>query len=53
VHAATLAGSEVQKGAVKAFRTMMKKHLANKPEIAEALTPSFAVGCRRLTPGPG
>jgi hypothetical protein len=32
---------------------MMKKRLANKPEIADFLIPSFAVGCRRLTPGPG
>lgn len=32
---------------------MMKERLAKKPEIAEFLTPSFAVGCRRLTPGPG
>jgi hypothetical protein len=32
---------------------MMKERLAKKPEIVDALTPSFAVGCRRLTPGPG
>ena len=43
----------MQKGAVEAFRAMMKKRLAKKPEIVDALTPSFAVGCRRLTPGPG
>jgi cation diffusion facilitator CzcD-associated flavoprotein CzcO len=53
VHGVTFAGSELQKGAVEAFRAMMKKRLANKPEIAEFLTPSFGVGCRRLTPGPG
>ena len=43
----------MQKGAVEAFRAMMKERLAKKPEIVDALTPSFAVGCRRLTPGPG
>lgn len=43
----------MQKGAVQAFRAMMKQRLAKKPEIVDALTPSFAVGCRRLTPGPG
>ena len=43
----------MQKGAVEAFRAMMKERLSKKPEIVEALTPSFAVGCRRLTPGPG
>lgn len=53
VHGVTFAGSELQQGAVEAFRAVMKKRLANKPEIAELLTPSFAVGCRRLTPEPG
>jgi cation diffusion facilitator CzcD-associated flavoprotein CzcO len=53
VHGVTLAGSDLQKGAVEAFRAMMKQRLAKKPEIVEFLTPSFAVGCRRLTPGPG
>jgi cation diffusion facilitator CzcD-associated flavoprotein CzcO len=53
VHGVTFAASELQKGAVESFRAMMKNHLANKPEIAEFLTPSFADGCRRLTPGPG
>lgn len=43
----------MQQEAVKAFRAMMKERLAKKPEIIDALTPSFAVGCRRLTPGPG
>lgn len=31
----------------------MKDRLAQNPEILESLAPSFAVGCRRLTPGPG
>jgi len=31
----------------------MKERLAKKPAIVDALIPSFAVGCRRLTPGPG
>ncbi|KAH8656971.1 flavin-binding monooxygenase [Tricladium varicosporioides] len=53
VHGVTLQGSDMQKGAVEAFRAMMRKRLEKKPEIAESLLPSFAVGCRRLTPGPG
>lgn len=53
IHGVTLKDSELQKGAVEAFRAMMKERLAKKPEIVNALTPSFAVGCRRLTPGPG
>ncbi len=31
----------------------MEKKLSAKPHIAEAFIPNFAVGCRRLTPGPG
>ena len=31
----------------------MRERLAAKPEIADFLVPSFAVGCRRATPGPG
>jgi hypothetical protein len=32
---------------------MMRERLKKKPEIADFILPSFAVGCRRLTPGPG
>jgi hypothetical protein len=32
---------------------MMRERLKKKPEIANFILPSFAVGCRRLTPGPG
>lgn len=53
VHDVTLAGSECQKEAIKAFRAMMKKSLTKKLETIEFLTSSCAVGCRRLTPGPG
>jgi len=53
IHSASFKGSEMQNGAVEAFRAMMKERLAKKPAIIDALTPSFAVGCRRLTPGPG
>lgn len=53
IHGITMANSAMQLEAQAAFRAMMKKRLAKKPEIVEALTPSFSVGCRRLTPGPG
>jgi len=43
----------MQKAAVQAYSEMMKARLAKKPEIIEAMIPSFGVGCRRLTPGPG
>ncbi|CAG9978677.1 unnamed protein product [Clonostachys byssicola] len=35
------------------IRDNMKRKLASKPEIYEALEPRFTPGCRRLTPGPG
>jgi hypothetical protein len=31
----------------------MRTRLSSAPEIAESLIPTFSVGCRRLTPGPG
>lgn len=31
----------------------MRAKLASKPEIADLLVPTFAVGCRRPTPGNG
>lgn len=31
----------------------MRKKLAKRPEVFEALLPSFPPGCRRFTPGPG
>jgi hypothetical protein len=38
---------------VDVFRASMKERLAKKPELIDHFTPSFGVGCRRLTPGPG
>lgn len=46
-------GTPLQLGAKDMFHQHMKERLASKPEIFEALLPSFSPGCRRLTPGPG
>ncbi|KAL2837567.1 hypothetical protein BJY01DRAFT_251389 [Aspergillus pseudoustus] len=35
------------------FTEHMKSKLSNKPEILDKIKPSFAPGCRRITPGPG
>lgn len=43
----------MQQGAIGLFGTAMRERLAKKPEIAEFLIPSFGIGCRRATPGPG
>lgn len=53
IHAVTMKGTSLQMGAKDLFHEHMKKRLASKPEIFEALIPSFSPGCRRLTPGPG
>ncbi|KAK5627116.1 hypothetical protein RRF57_002831 [Xylaria bambusicola] len=53
VHEVSFRDSELQRGGIVLFREAMQKRLALKPEIAEFLIPSFGIGCRRATPGPG
>jgi cation diffusion facilitator CzcD-associated flavoprotein CzcO len=53
IHEVTMKGTPLQQGAKDMFYQHMKKRLKAKPEIFEALIPSFSPGCRRLTPGPG
>lgn len=53
VHALTIMGTEMQKGAKNEFAESMRNKLKKKPEIFEMMKPDFAPGCRRLTPGPG
>ncbi|KAF1941982.1 FAD/NAD(P)-binding domain-containing protein [Clathrospora elynae] len=53
IHAFTIKGTKLQLDAKVMFHEHMQKRLEGKPEIFEALLPSFSPGCRRLTPGPG
>ena len=53
IHAVTIRGTEMQKGAQKAFEDGMKNRLDKKPHYYDWLKPGFSPGCRRLTPGPG
>jgi cation diffusion facilitator CzcD-associated flavoprotein CzcO len=53
VHSITLKDSPLQKLARDDFTALMAERLAKKPHILKSLLPSFGVGCRRLTPGPG
>ena len=53
VHAISIRDSEFAEGARKLFTETMHQRLAKRPELADKLIPGFAVGCRRLTPGPG
>ncbi|KAH7339230.1 hypothetical protein BKA66DRAFT_435055 [Pyrenochaeta sp. MPI-SDFR-AT-0127] len=49
----TFLGTDAQKKLWIDADAFMKRKLAKKPEIYEALIPNFPPGCRRLTPGPG
>ena len=53
VHAMTLWGTELQKMTQERFGESMEERLKEKPEYLDWLKPTFAPGCRRLTPGPG
>lgn len=53
IHALTIMGTDMQKGAQKQFEQSMQQRLQKKPEYYDWLKPSFAPACRRLTPGPG
>ncbi|OAL46300.1 FAD/NAD(P)-binding domain-containing protein [Pyrenochaeta sp. DS3sAY3a] len=51
-----IADSDIQKKAQELFRKSMKDRLGDSEKgrrAAELLLPSFPVGCRRQTPGPG
>lgn len=50
---AYFAGSSMQRNSISLLREAMAQRLATRPEIAAFLIPSFAIGCRRPTPGPG
>ncbi|KAF8899234.1 FAD/NAD-binding domain-containing protein [Infundibulicybe gibba] len=52
-HGLTIRNSEMQIGARAQFKEDMVCRLEKKPWIADYLVPDFAVGCRRITPGPG
>ncbi|KAI0967454.1 flavin-binding monooxygenase [Xylaria arbuscula] len=53
IHEISFRDSDMQRGGMVLFREEMQQRLAPKPDIAEFLIPSFGIGCRRATPGPG
>ncbi|KAI9707875.1 MAG: hypothetical protein M1820_004481 [Bogoriella megaspora] len=53
IHGVTLKNHPVQLAGQTAFEEGMRDRLSRKPEIYDKMLPSFAPGCRRLTPGPG
>ncbi|KAI5850754.1 hypothetical protein BZA05DRAFT_430466 [Tricharina praecox] len=46
-------GSKMQAALLHHTRKDMARKLKGNPELLKAMTPSFDIGCRRLTPGPG
>ncbi|OIW29099.1 FAD/NAD(P)-binding domain-containing protein [Coniochaeta ligniaria NRRL 30616] len=48
-----LRGTEMQLASKEMFERDMKQRLKDRPDLFKAMIPSFAPGCRRLTPGPG
>jgi hypothetical protein len=53
VHYSTIRGSDMASMFIGMFTEITKKRLAKKPELLASFSPTFGVGCRRLTPGPG
>ncbi|KAM0276426.1 hypothetical protein ACHAQH_006778 [Verticillium albo-atrum] len=49
----SLKDSEEQAIALEKFQDHMKARLEGRPDLFDAIIPTFAPGCRRLTPGPG
>jgi cation diffusion facilitator CzcD-associated flavoprotein CzcO len=53
IHESTIPGTKMQREGEEIFTNGMRERLKAKPEIFEAIKPTFAPGCRRLTPGIG
>ncbi|KLT44182.1 FAD/NAD(P)-binding domain-containing protein [Cutaneotrichosporon oleaginosum] len=53
VHYITHQGSMLQTAVRADIEATMRRKLERKPDIASSLIPSFPIGCKRLTPGPG
>ncbi|EEU35498.1 uncharacterized protein NECHADRAFT_98200 [Fusarium vanettenii 77-13-4] len=53
VHLSSIRNSEMQKSFVSMFSNISNERLASRPHLLKSFSPSFGVGCRRLTPGPG
>ena len=53
IHDSTILGTPMQKEFQAAFHAAMHAKLETRPDLLSLLIPSFAPGCRRLTPGKG
>ncbi|KAL2199534.1 hypothetical protein P885DRAFT_30388 [Corynascus similis CBS 632.67] len=53
IHDSTIRGTAMQQECQTAFHRAMHAKLSTRPDLLKLLIPSFAPGCRRLTPGKG
>ncbi|SCO92684.1 related to monooxigenase [Fusarium oxysporum] len=53
IQESTFLGSDMQRQFADTFKATMAEKLATRPDILKNLLPTFAPGCRRLTPGKG
>ncbi|KAI0150263.1 flavin-binding monooxygenase [Xylariaceae sp. FL1272] len=53
IHEVSMRDTAMQRGGKAMLEANMRKRLASRPDIADFLIPSFGIGCRRSTPGPG
>lgn len=53
IHDSSIPDTELQQKLINEFTQSMHEKLSKKPELRSAIIPTFAPGCRRLTPGKG
>lgn len=53
IHDSTLRGTAMQVRFATDFATQMRQRLSSRPDLFATIVPTFAPGCRRLTPGRG
>ncbi|KAK0730810.1 hypothetical protein B0H67DRAFT_474490 [Lasiosphaeris hirsuta] len=53
IHDSTILGSPMQTEFQAYYRTAMEQTLSSRPDLIKTIIPTFAPGCRRLTPGTG
>lgn len=53
IHFSAQSGSDMQNALVDLFLQVTREKLSKKPELLDVFSPTFGVGCRRITPGAG
>ncbi|KAJ4393070.1 hypothetical protein N0V93_002277 [Gnomoniopsis smithogilvyi] len=53
IHFSVKKGSDMQRTLVDLFSKVTREKLSSRPDLLEVFSPTFGVGCRRITPGAG